>query len=162
MTHLLQVDLHVLVHLLVPHLLLAWCDRAFELEPHCLQCLICQENEEWGNNWKYWNPPARRSRTKTACSPTPCFNLLGAKSMAIPRSLTTSRIFAIVEFGSSNSWKNMLYDLGCKFPCYFWFANNDLWRIKVATSCPDEPGWEGGEQEELLPRVGRDHEVVPE
>ena len=36
-----------------------------------------------------------------------------------------------------------------------------LRRIKLLASLPDEPGRQGGEHEELLPRVGLQHEVVP-
>ena len=36
-----------------------------------------------------------------------------------------------------------------------------LRRIKLLASLPDEPGRQGGEHEELLPRVGLQHKVVP-
>ena len=58
------------------------------------------------NHWKWLARRASsdsRSRTKIACSPWPCFSLLGAKSTVTPIFLRLSRMLEMVELGSSNS-----------------------------------------------------------
>ena len=40
--------------------------------------------------------------------------------------------------------------------------SGDLGRIKLSASSSDQPGGQGGEDEELLARVCRDHEVMSE
>ena len=100
----------------------------FSQKINCLQLVNCLRNNCLRSSMKehykirrYWRTVCNHNwrsqgyRRKTSYLLLTCLSLLGGKSMVTPNFLTLSKIFDIVEFGSSNSEKRQNLLLFRKF-----------------------------------------------